>query len=89
MHLKRRWTVGVSTLLLAALAVGGFALTRQSAQADAHIRPFDHVFVIMMENHGFASVIGDPNAPYINQLATENAQATNYYGVTHPSLPNY
>lgn len=89
MHSKRRWIAGVSTLLLAALAVGGFALTHQSARADAHVRPFDHVFVIMMENHGFASVIGDPNAPYINQLAAENAQATNYYGVTHPSLPNY
>jgi hypothetical protein len=34
-------------------------------------------------------VIGNPNAPYISGLATSGAVAANYYGVTHPSLPNY
>ncbi len=28
-------------------------------------------------------------APYINSLATKYGLAQNYYGVTHPSLPNY
>ncbi len=47
------------------------------------------IFVIMLENHGQSSVIGDPNAPFITSLANRYAQATNYYGVTHPSQPNY
>jgi hypothetical protein len=48
-----------------------------------------HIFVIMLENHSKSSVLGDANAPFINQLAHTGAVAENYYGVTHPSEPNY
>jgi hypothetical protein len=48
-----------------------------------------HIFVIMLENHSQSSVIDDPNAPFITQLAHSNAMAANYFGVTHPSEPNY
>jgi phosphatidylinositol-3-phosphatase len=51
--------------------------------------PASHIFVIMLENHSKSSVLGDPNAPYINSLASQYAVAENYYGVTHPSEPNY
>jgi hypothetical protein len=50
---------------------------------------FPHVFVIVMENHEYGSVIGNSGAPYINSLATNYGLATNYYGASHPSLPNY
>ena len=50
---------------------------------------FEHVFVIMLENHSQSSVIDDSNAPFITSLAHEYAMASNYYGVTHPSEPNY
>ena len=50
---------------------------------------FDHLFVIMLENHSQSSVIGDSNAPYITSLATTYGMADHYYGVTHPSMPNY
>jgi hypothetical protein len=49
----------------------------------------DHVFVIMLENHEADHVIGDPAAPYITSLAAEYGQATDYFGVTHTSEPNY
>jgi hypothetical protein len=49
----------------------------------------DHIFVIMLENHSQSSVIGDPNAPYLTHLAHTYAMADHYYGVTHPSMPNY
>ena len=49
----------------------------------------DHIFLIMLENHSQSSVIGDANAPFINSLAQHYATADNYYGVTHPSEPNY
>jgi hypothetical protein len=49
----------------------------------------DHVFVIMLENHSYSSVIDDANAPFITSLAHKYALAQNYYGVTHPSEPNY
>ena len=50
---------------------------------------FDHVFVIVMENHAYSEIIGSSAAPYTNSLLASGALATNYHGVTHPSLPNY
>ena len=48
-----------------------------------------HVFVIVMENRDATSVLGKPDAPYINQLAAQYAVADQYYAIRHPSLPNY
>ena len=50
---------------------------------------FDHVFVIVMENHSYNQIIGSSAAPYTNSLAATGGLATNYFGVAHPSLPNY
>ncbi|HSR86589.1 MAG TPA: alkaline phosphatase family protein [Streptosporangiaceae bacterium] len=50
---------------------------------------FDHIFVVIMENHSYDEIIGNPGAPYINQLAHDHGVATNYVSVAHPSLPNY
>lgn len=55
----------------------------------AALPKFDHIVIIMLENHSKASVIGDPAAPTITQYAHQYAYADNFYGVTHPSLPNY
>jgi len=57
--------------------------------ASPAVPAFSHVFVIVMENHEYGSVIGSSAAPYINSLASSYGLATNYYGVSHPSLPNY
>ncbi len=48
-----------------------------------------HIFVLVMENEESSNVIGSPDAPYINSLARRYGVAANYYGVSHPSLPNY
>ena len=50
---------------------------------------FSHVFVIVMENHEYNSVIGNPAAPYTNSLVSRYGLATNYFAASHPSLPNY
>jgi hypothetical protein len=42
-----------------------------------------------MENKEYSSVIGNPDAPYINTLAGSYALATNDHANEHPSLPNY
>jgi phospholipase C len=49
----------------------------------------DHVVVVVFENKEEGSVIGSPDAPYINSLADGGALMTQSYGVTHPSQPNY
>ncbi len=83
----------VATLGLAAapaLATGHGGHDGEHRHDDhSHGATFDHLYVIMLENHSQSSVIGDPNAPYLNSLADHYATATNYYGVTHPSMPNY
>ncbi|MEP7105457.1 MAG: alkaline phosphatase family protein, partial [Chloroflexota bacterium] len=63
-----------------------------AATTSSSLPTYDHVFLIVMENHdesGTGGIIGSPDAPYINALAGEYGLATNYFGVGHPSLPNY
>jgi len=50
---------------------------------------YNHVFVVMMENQTYDQIIGNSAAPEINALARRFGLATSYYGVTHPSEPNY
>lgn len=45
-----------------------------------------HVFVIVMENRSYSQAIA---STYVAQLAAQYGVATNYHGVSHPSLPNY
>ena len=49
----------------------------------------DHVFLVVLENHGFSQVIGSSAMPYLNTLASQNGLAANYFANTHPSIGNY
>jgi phosphatidylinositol-3-phosphatase len=55
----------------------------------SRIPQFDHIVVIMFENHNYEQVIGSDAMPIFNRLAKQNVLLTNYHAVTHPSLPNY
>jgi phosphatidylinositol-3-phosphatase len=59
-----------------------------TARAQSLPRPA-HVVVVMEENHAYSQIIGSPEAPYINTLASEGASFTQSYAITHPSQPNY
>ena len=82
-----------------ALAAGAILPTVAGAEAPvargaAPTAPFphmDHVFVIMMENSSYSSLLSSSNTStsYIQQLAATNGLAADYYGVTHVSTPNY
>jgi acid phosphatase len=58
-------------------------------QAYAQIPQYDHVVVVIEENHNFGEIIGSPAAPYINNLAATSALFTSSHGTEHPSQPNY
>lgn len=60
-----------------------------AADAATTVPAFDHIVTIMMENHSYNEIVGSSQAPYINSLAAQYGLATNYFGVAHPSLPNY
>jgi hypothetical protein len=49
----------------------------------------DHVFVIMMENHAYGQIAGNPQAPFTNALMAKGNLATNYFAIAHPSSTNY
>ncbi len=48
-----------------------------------------HVFLVVMENHGYDQVWNTGSSPYITSLGKSYAWASNYHALTHPSLPNY
>jgi phosphatidylinositol-3-phosphatase len=73
-----------------------FGVFRSQAQPPA----FDHIVVVIEENHGFSQIIGSPSAPNLNALATSGANIVNAstdpqgnttgsHAVRHPSQPNY
>jgi phosphatidylinositol-3-phosphatase len=69
-------------------AGGTPASTAAGAQRGAVPEPA-HTVVVVMENHSYADIVGNPAAPYINELARRGALFTRSYAITHPSEPNY
>jgi len=63
--------------------------TSPTAQAAASVPVFDHIVLVMFENHAYSQINGSSSAPYFNSLAAQGAKFTQAYGVTHPSEPNY
>ena len=73
---------------LVALTTAGSAFAGTGA-VPTGIPALEHVFVIVMENHAYGQINGNPDAPFINEFEGTGNLATNYYGVAHPSLTNY
>ncbi len=90
---KHRTRLGV-LLIGALLVVCGAATVSPRASSGpcgfSHARPparYDHVVVIVMENHPFDRING--SSPFLNGLAGRCGLATQDVAITHPSLPNY
>ena len=50
---------------------------------------FAHVYLVVLENQEYGTIVGSADAPYLNGLFARYGLATAMYGVTHPSEPNY
>jgi phosphatidylinositol-3-phosphatase len=48
-----------------------------------------HVFVVVLENANYDSVIASKSMPYLNSLIPRGGLATNYFANFHPSIPDY
>lgn len=94
---RRRWA---TALLVLAATVGLTAScgglgppvavpTERPPSSPAGLPRPDHVVVVIMENHNLDQVVGNPDAPYLNQLISEGALFTQASAITHPSQPNY
>jgi hypothetical protein len=87
MRLTRRFSVPLAVIgLLSVTLTWSASPGAAAAPAPPH---YDHVFLIVEENHGYAQVIGNPDAPNLNAWAKRYGLATRYFGVSNPSLPNY
>lgn len=75
-------------LFLAGAAVASAAAFKLP-QAPTSFGPLDHVFLIVMENETDSDILGNPNAPFINDYAKTANRGSNYFAVGHPSAPNY
>lgn len=51
--------------------------------------PPEHLLIVVEENRAFTSIVGNPDAPFINSLLPHGLLFTAAHGVTHPSQPNY
>jgi phosphatidylinositol-3-phosphatase len=73
----------VAAVIFALLALPGAAGARGGVPA------FSHVVVLVFENKEAGSVVGRSQAPTFARMAHAYASLGRYYGVAHPSLPNY
>jgi hypothetical protein len=68
-------------------AIPGATVTDGSASNPP---PTPHVMIVMEENKGYAATLGScASDPYLCGLAASYASVTPWYGVAHPSVPNY
>lgn len=67
-----------------------FATARAETRLPAGTLPRPaHVVIVIEENKAYSQIIGNRKAPFLNRLAAHGALLTHYYGITHPSEPNY
>ena len=71
-------------LVLAVCVCGLFAIVEAISSVQT-------VFVIVLENTSWSSLVNNPAAPYINSLLTQASRAERYFTPPglHPSAPNY
>lgn len=81
--IKKIASLGLSCALLAA------PMFANEGAVPKGVPKLEHVFVIVMENHGYGQIINNPNNPFTNRYAKNANLATNYFAIAHPSLTNY
>jgi hypothetical protein len=69
--------------------IGATAASASPGAGQAPASHYNHIFVIVEENHSYTDVIGNPATPNLNALARTYGIATKYFAVAHPSEPNY
>lgn len=84
-------TFGLALVLAACGDSGRFidAPMRAARAVATPADPAEHIAVIVMENKEYGTVIGSPDAPYLNGLTRRKVLLGQEYAVSHPSLPNY
>ncbi|KAF2755019.1 phosphoesterase-domain-containing protein [Pseudovirgaria hyperparasitica] len=75
---------GVAALLTTTTVATQYVAQTSAAKVSGKV--FDRMAVIWLENTNYDKAAGDPSLQY---LAKKGITLSSYYGVTHPSEPNY
>jgi acid phosphatase len=90
---RSRIAYGLAGIALLGIGLGaGLSLANNHAAAPAHrsVGTEPHVLIVMEENRGYSATLGTCSAdPYLCSLAASYASETDWWGVRHPSEPNY
>ncbi|OKP92540.1 acid phosphatase [Paenibacillus sp. P3E] len=86
-----------SKLIIASIALctlGASSLVHPRSATAAQPVPasksaYDHIVIVIEENHSSRKILNNSSAPYMNSLAKQGLSLTNHYAITHPSQPNY
>jgi phospholipase C len=94
-------TINATGLFTAPATAGSVTVTASSTQdttksgtasvtVQVQIAQSKHVVMVMEENQGYATVVGNTSDwPNLNSLIANGALPNNYYANTHPSIGNY
>ena len=80
--------VAATTLLCVTSCMTALGTARANA-SDSALPQYDKVVVVIEENTSYQQLIGNTNAPYLNDLIRHGALLSQSYGAEHPSEPNY
>src|SRR3954449_12647003 len=81
--------VAVVALLIALTSCGGSGSSVSTTGGAGNVPALNNIVLVVLENEDFSSIIGNPNMPFLNGLASSNAVATQYFASMHPSIGNY
>jgi hypothetical protein len=85
-RIRRRVSVRPVTRVL---ALGALAFALIAAAMPEGVPPYEHVVLIVEENHSRDGVMESPYAPNIRRLAAQYGYATDFFGEVHVSEGNY
>lgn len=68
---------------------GTTAPSTPTSPPGAGLPDFRHIYLLVLENQEYGSIVGNASAPYVNSLIARYGLATAYAAVVHPSEPNY
>ncbi len=78
-----------TVMAIVSVAVTGILTAHGPAWAAAQLPRYDHIVIVVEENHAASQIIGNKSAPFINAMAAAGALMTQSYAVAHPSQSNY
>jgi hypothetical protein len=87
--IRKRFAAAIVAAAALVGSASAVAITSSTAQAATSVPVFDHIVLVMFENHAYSQINGSSSAPYFNSLAGQGAKFTQSFAVTHPSEPNY